>query len=95
MENIGDYISEKLRNPVAAANTVRGIKQRINTLQSNPYRHMAEAEIGIEKYEIRKNYYKSYRIYYVIQEERKTVTVLRILHVLSDSKGQLSEIPEF
>lgn len=38
LENAADYIAFQLKNPIAAANTVRGIRKQINTLQNFPER---------------------------------------------------------
>ena len=54
IENAGDYIAHKLKNPSAAERTVRGIRAKI---------------------------------YYVI--EKDTIYIVRILHMLVDSKAWL------
>ena len=39
LEGAGDYIAYKLLNPIAAENTVRGIRKTINTLRTFPESH--------------------------------------------------------
>ena len=56
-----------------------------------------EFDIRIEdeelaKLEIRKHYYKNYKIFYFVEEEERTVYILRVLHMLVDSKALLLHI---
>ena len=53
LENAGDYIAYQLKNPVAAVNTVEGIRKQINSLCDFPERNELDedeelTQLGIE-----------------------------------------------
>lgn len=87
LENAGDYIAYELENPDAAEKTVRGIRKQINTLVSFPERNELDEDKILAELGVRKDYYKNYKIYYIISED--TVYIVRILHMLVDSKAWL------
>lgn len=88
MENAGDYIAYELKNPSAAENTVSGIRTRINSLVNFPERNeLDEDDELLAGLGVRKDYYRNYKIYYVIEED--TIYIVRILHMLVDSKAWL------
>ena len=43
-------------------------------------------------YGIRKTYYKNYKIYFLIDERERTVYILRVFHMLVDSKEKILRI---
>ena len=43
---------------------------------------------------IRRTYYKKYKIYYVVDEKASEVYIIRILHMLTDSRTQLHQMFE-
>ena len=87
LENAGDYIAFELENPLAALNTIKGIQEKIDSLVSYPDRNELDDDEELAKLGIRKEYYKNYKIYYIIENETKTVKIIRILHMLVDSKA--------
>lgn len=94
LENIGDYIAEQLLNPEAATYMVQGIQRQIHKLHYFPERNELDNDLLLKKLEIRKTYYKKYKIYYVVDNKTMTVYIVRILHMLEDSKAQLYKIFE-
>lgn len=86
-ENAGDYIAHKLKNPSAAERTVRGIRAKINSLADFPERNELDEDKLLAGLGVRKDYYRNYKIYYVI--EKDTIYIVRILHMLVDSKAWL------
>ena len=86
LEQHGDYIAFVLKNPSAAKNTVKGIRTAINQLQTSPKKHELDEDEKLAELGIRKCYYKNYKIYYIVDEVQKSVIVVRILHMLVDSK---------
>lgn len=38
---------------------------------------------------VRKHYYKNYKIFYMIYEQSDSIVVLRILHMLVDSRAKI------
>lgn len=69
LENIGDYIAYELKNSTAAENTVKGIRKQINSLVSFPERNELDEDEMLAKIGVRRDYYRNYKIYYMISEE--------------------------
>lgn len=89
LENAGDYIAFVLLNPSAAENTVKGIREQVNKLQYFPGSHELDDDPILAELGVHKTYYKEYKIFYLIDHARKTVHVVRILHMLVDSRTSL------
>ena len=87
LENAGDYIAYDLKNPSAAENTVSGIRTKINALVNFPERNELDEDELLAGLGVRKDYYRNYKIYYVIEED--VIYIVRILHMLVDSKAWL------
>ena len=87
LENVGDYIAFELKNPTASYNIVHGIRTQINSLVSFPERNELDEDEILAELGVRKDYYKNYKIYYVIDED--TIYIVRILHMLVDSRAWL------
>lgn len=87
LENAGDYIAYALKNPSGAENTIRGIRKQINSLLDFPERNQLDEDDLLAKLGVRKDYYRDYKIYYVIEGE--IIYIVRILHMLVDSKAWL------
>ena len=83
MEELTDYVAFSLKNPSAALSLVYGIRETIDSLQRYPERHELDRDKELAVRGIRKIYYKSYKIYYMVDGE--IVKILRILHMLTDS----------
>ncbi len=86
LERAGDYIAFSLFNPSAASNLLKGIRKQIDKLQYYPKAYELDEDSVLAELEIRKTYYKGYKIYFTVYEETKTVYIIRILHVLTDCK---------
>lgn len=87
LENAGDYIAFELGNPSAAQNTINGIREQINSLIHYPERNELDEDEILAELGVRKDYYKNYKIYYVILAD--TIYIVRILHMLVDSRAWL------
>lgn len=87
LENAGDHIAYDLKNPIAAENTVKGIRKQINSLEDFPERNELDEDEILSELGVRKDYYKNYKIYYIISED--TIYIVRILHMLVDSRAWL------
>ena len=87
LENAGDYIAYELKNPTAAENTIKGIRTQINSLSSFPERNELDEVEVLDELGVRKDYYRNYKIYYVISAN--TIYIVRILHMLVDSRAWL------
>jgi len=89
LENAGDYIAFILLNPIAAENTVKGIRKQVNRLQYFPESHELDDDPILAELGVHKTYYKEYKIFFTIAEDEETVYVVRILHMLVDSRAWL------
>ena len=69
LENAGDYIVYELKNLSAAENTVNGIRAKINSLVNFPERNELDEDELLAELGVRKDYYRNYKIYYVIEKE--------------------------
>lgn len=86
LEDIGDYIAYELHSPQAALNTLRGIRSVINQLDLFPERNEVDEDEALAKLGLYKEYYKNYKIYYLIDKDKSKVIIVRILHMLVDSR---------
>ncbi len=87
LESAGDYIAYELKNMPAAENTVSGIRTKINSLINFPERNELDEDELLAGLGVRKDYYRNYKIYYVIEGD--TIYIIRILYMLVDSKAWL------
>ena len=77
---ISDYITHALHEPVAANRIYRNIKEQIATLADMPKRHKVlehepYASIGVRMLPV-----KNYIVYYVVDDSRTTVHIVRVLY---------------
>lgn len=87
LEDAGDYIAYELKNPSAAENIVSGIRAKIYSLVDFPERNELDEDKVLAGLGVRKEYYRNYKIYYIIEED--IIYIVRILHMLVDSKAWL------
>ena len=87
LEYAGNYIAYELKNLSAAESTVKGIRIQINSLMNFPERNELDEDELLAELGVRKDYYRNYKIYYVI--EGNTIYIIWILHMLVDSKAWL------
>jgi len=89
-----DYIAYDKKSPETASVLVRGFRKQIQSLSINPQRHEYDEDDELKKLSIRKHYYKNYKIYYQIDENNNVVHIVRVLHMLVDSKAILLQTLE-
>ena len=87
LENAGDHIAYELKNPIAAESTVKGIRKQINSLVNFPERNELDEDEILAEIGVRRDYYRNYKIYYIISED--IIYIVRILHMLVDSRAWL------
>lgn len=87
--NQTDYIAFELSAPETAIRIARRLRKTINNLSVFPYKHGLDEDEELARYQIRKTYYKNYKIYFWIDECGKTVYILRVFHMLVDSKKRV------
>ena len=87
-----DYIAFELKSSETAVNMVKGFRKTINSLSLFPQSHELDEDEELAGYGIRKTYYKNYKIYFMIDERERTVYILRVFHMLVDSKEKILRI---
>lgn len=66
LENVADYIAFELKNSIAAKNTVKGIRKKINALVNFPERNDLDKDEFLAEIGVRTDCYRNYNIYYII-----------------------------
>lgn len=56
LEDAGDYIAFQLKSPSAALNTVKGIRQQINALQTFPERNELDDDPVLSSFGVRRSW---------------------------------------
>lgn len=78
-----DYIAFAKKAPETALQLARGFYKTIAKLESMPEAHALDDDKELAIKEIRKCYYRRYKIYFYIDESAKKVYVLRVLHMIT------------
>jgi toxin ParE1/3/4 len=77
---IGVYISKELLDPGTAKKVISRIAKVINSLEDMPLRNALVEDERLAYKGIRKIMVDNYIIFYIVTEESKTVTIIRILY---------------
>ena len=92
IKTIAFYISKELCNYIAANNFLNSIKNKIKELELFPFSHPLVDNIKIKIKGLRKQKYKSFIIYFVINDIKKEIQVLAVIY---EKRDQLLEISKF
>ena len=79
MEDIEEYITDVLGNPIAADNHMRAFYHVTQSLKISPHSALVRDET-LAKRGLRWVAAKNYMMFYIVDEEKKKVDVLRVLH---------------
>ncbi|MBR4063056.1 MAG: type II toxin-antitoxin system RelE/ParE family toxin [Clostridia bacterium] len=74
------YIQEILFQPESARRIYKAIKTQINMLSEMPQRFAVIAEEPYRSMGMRKASAENYLIFYLVNEKKKTVSIVRVLH---------------
>lgn len=80
LHEIGYYISRELLEPAIANKVVGKIGDAILTLEDLPLRNSLVNDEKLSKRGIRKLLIDNYIVFYVVSEQQRTVTIIRILY---------------
>ena len=80
MTEIARYIGEELKSPAAAEKLAEELIEAAERTAAFPYANPVYVPIRQLKREYRKRAVKNYLIFYYVDEERKTVTVARVIY---------------
>lgn len=84
-----DYIAKNKKSQETARNLAVNFRKQIAGLEIYPQRHGFDENKNLAKLRVRKHYFKNYKIYYIVNEEEKTVYILRVLHMRMNSETVL------
>lgn len=87
--NNTDYIAFEKKAAETALELAMGFRNTIAKLEFMPKQHKLDEDKELADREIRKCYYKNYKIYFYIDERTSTVYILRVLHMLVNAKPLL------
>lgn len=90
-----DYILYEKKAPETAQNLLSGFRSTIGRLEQFPESHELDEDEELAAMQIRKCYYKNYKIFFYINKEKQTVYVLRVMHMLVDAKPLLLNLKFF
>lgn len=90
MTGIVRYISYKLQNPGAASSLADEMVQAADSLCEFPYAHPMHKTIRPLKHEYRRIIIQNYLMFYWVDEEQKTVTVVRVIYARRDYPKMLN-----
>ncbi|EYE87792.1 translation repressor RelE [Fervidicella metallireducens AeB] len=77
---IGVYISKEFLEPETAKKVISKIAKGINSLENMPLRNSLVADDRLANKGVRKIMVDNYIVFYIVTEESKTVTIIRILY---------------
>jgi toxin ParE1/3/4 len=80
LSEIAWYIAKELLEPGTAKRTIDKIGAVIITLEEMPLRYAVAVDEKLAAQGIRKIIIDNYIVFYIVEEERKTVTIIRILY---------------
>lgn len=86
LEEAVAYIAENLCAPDAADDLLDAVDEAACALSEMPYRHALYPLLFAMKREIRFVLVRNYNLFYVVNEDRKTVEIWRLIHQLRAQK---------
>lgn len=86
LEEIVEYIASELRAPEAAADFIDAVDAMARGLSDMPYRHpLYHARFRLTD-EVRFTPVKNYNVFYVVNEQLKTVEIRRVIYQRRDTR---------
>ena len=80
MIEIVRYIGQELKNPMAAERLAAELIEAGNRLAAFPYAYPVYTPIRPLRHELRKMPVQNYLLFYWVEEERKRITVARVIY---------------
>ena len=80
MKEIADYISDILYSPQAAYNLMYELRKQVRTLNQMPKRYALVSDERLAKNGIRAIPVKNYSIFYTVDDQTLTVTIINVMH---------------
>ena len=89
MLEIIKYISDELKNPVAAQNLAEEFVSSAERICEFPYTNNVYIPIKPLEFEYRRIIVNHYLMFYTVDESAKTVTIMRVIYARRDMEKQL------
>ena len=89
MLEIVKYISEELKNPIAAQNLAEDFISSAQRICEFPYSNSVYTPIKPLDMEYRRIIVNNYLMFYTVDEKNKTVTIMRVIYAKRDIETQL------
>ena len=86
LEEAVTYIAEEMCAPDAADDLLNAVDGAVRALSEMPYRHALYPLLFAMKREIRFVPVRNYNLFYVVNEDQKTVEIWRFIHQLRAQK---------
>lgn len=84
LDDIVRYITEELKNPIAAGHFLDAVDESYRYLKTNPLMYAKCTDMRLEQAGYRKALIKNYLLIYKVDEQAKTVHVLRFFYAARD-----------
>ena len=88
------YIARALANPQAAMSLQEGLRKEITSLETMPLRYKVVDEQPWGALGVRKTIVKNHYVYYITDDESKTVSVIAVIYVRMDQQKQANKRAE-
>lgn len=85
------YIARELANPQAAMALQEELRKEITSLETMPLRFKIVDEQPWGALGVRKNIVKNHYVYYITDDESKTVSVIAVIYVRMDQQNQVNK----
>lgn len=90
MLEIVKYISDDLKNPQAASRLADAFIEAAENICQFPYANKVYAPIKPLELEYRRIIVKNYLMFYTVNEQTKTVTIMRVIYGKRDLSNQIN-----
>ena len=91
IDSVYQYIKENLNAPMAAENLMKELKVKLKYLKENPYARSFVQDKFLASIGFRPIRVKNYVIFYIIDEEKSIINLIRFLYSKRDWKNILRE----
>ena len=91
IDSVYQYIRENLEAPMAAENLMKELKVKLNYLKENPFARSFVQDDFLASVGFRPINVKNYVIYYIIDEEKNVINLIRFLYNKRDWKNILRD----
>jgi len=91
IDDVCQYIKGNLEAPMAAENLLKELKGKLNYLKENPFARSFVQDEFLANIGFRQIKVKKYVIYYIIDERKNEIYLIRFLYTKRDWKNILRE----